>query len=252
MSRSLFIICTSIILTGCFKYQYATVESNLHRNINSEFIVENDTFKMKYWFSGEYGPIHIEVFNKLPQPLYVDWKKSALIKGDHRYPFWQDVSSVDVYTKSISYGSRISGPTTGRIYRAEQISFIPSQSSIDVEKQSIQINSFKVSDTAHVNKIQIITTTGTESGKMVSFQKKNTPLKFRCFIALATTEDFSSPIFIDNEFWVSDVTSSLADPKNMLKKRANQFFVRDATAFGVGAVTVVGVAVLGVYIIGKH
>jgi hypothetical protein len=254
MRMSLLVLSTSVILTGCFKYQYATVESSLAKSKDGEFKIENDTFKIKLWFSGEDGPIHIEIFNKLSQPLYVDWKKSAFIENERRYPFWSDISSVDVYSKLTSgFGSRTSGPTRGTLYQSEQISFIPTQSFVKLDKGSMRSEFFKISDSRdNKTNVQVKTIYGSQAGKKFSFQKENTPMKFRCFITLATTEDFSSPIFIDNEFWVSDLTTSLADPKNIMRKQANQFFIREGTAFGVGTVTIVGLVVLVVYVVGSR
>ena len=79
----LYLICIgTLFFTGCFQYQYVSVESNLNKNENDEFVEENDTVVMKYNFTGMDFPMTITVFNKLQQPLYFDLGKSTVIMND--------------------------------------------------------------------------------------------------------------------------------------------------------------------------
>ncbi len=80
-----FIPLTSIVFlfTGCTTYQYMTVSGkNIRQNERQEFVVENDSIRVKYNFSGEDAPVNVEVTNKLDRPVYVDWSRSALIIND--------------------------------------------------------------------------------------------------------------------------------------------------------------------------
>src|ERR1700744_5157672 len=69
-------------ITGCSSYQYMTVDSSeLKKNAHRQLTWENDTLKLIYDFNGYGGPIRLYVYNKTSQPLYVNWKKSALIRN---------------------------------------------------------------------------------------------------------------------------------------------------------------------------
>ena len=78
-SRNFLLISCFILLSGCAQYQYVFIDSHLNQNDKKEFIKENDTVMVKYTFSGENMPITITIYNKLQQPLYIDWERSAVI-----------------------------------------------------------------------------------------------------------------------------------------------------------------------------
>ena len=52
------------------------------KNERGDFVQENDTVRISYRFWGENAPVTITIYNKLDEPLYVDWGRSALIIDD--------------------------------------------------------------------------------------------------------------------------------------------------------------------------
>ncbi|NJK94029.1 MAG: hypothetical protein HC905_03055 [Bacteroidales bacterium] len=101
---NLFYAATVIVLfSSCSKYQFAYLNSNLQRNNEQEFIQENDTFKVQYSFWGEDCPITIQINNKLSEPLYIDWKKSAIVHNDQRICLWEDLSVLNGTTNEFEY-----------------------------------------------------------------------------------------------------------------------------------------------------
>src|SRR6187402_1014325 len=83
-------------LTGCMKYQYATVHSNLNQTQNKEFISENDSVKVVYDFNGRDLPVYLTVYNKLDRPLYIDWKISSLIIDGRSFNYMDDQATVEM------------------------------------------------------------------------------------------------------------------------------------------------------------
>ena len=68
-----------IALSSCTQYQYITLNSNLEKNKNNEYSIDNDTVSIKYKFSGENFLLSQTIFNKLEIPLYIDWDKTNVI-----------------------------------------------------------------------------------------------------------------------------------------------------------------------------
>ena len=100
-----FLPLTSIVFlfSSCATYQYMTVNSkNIAANDRREFIMENDSIRVKYNFNGEDAPINVEVQNKLDKPLYIDWSRSALIIND---------KAISYVPSSVSISGSISAST---------------------------------------------------------------------------------------------------------------------------------------------
>jgi uncharacterized protein YxeA len=79
MKNAIVLIFSLLLITSCAKYQYATLNSDLKIDNTNQFIYENDTVRVNYWFAGENCPVQIRVFNKIKTPIYVDWKNRRLL-----------------------------------------------------------------------------------------------------------------------------------------------------------------------------
>ena len=64
------------LLWGCSHYQYIAITDDVHQNKEQQFVIENDTAKIVYSFQGYNLPVTVQIYNKLDQPLYVDWNQS--------------------------------------------------------------------------------------------------------------------------------------------------------------------------------
>src|SRR6185436_11667901 len=84
-----FILPAMIVLafSSCASYQYVTLDSTeVRKNDKKEFSWENDTMRMTY------------------KPLYVNWKKSAMIRGGHAASLFN--SNVQINGSYAGYGRR--------------------------------------------------------------------------------------------------------------------------------------------------
>ncbi|WP_315816402.1 hypothetical protein [Paraflavitalea speifideaquila] len=89
-------VLASCFFFSCTVYQVMTVSSpEIRQNQASEFVIENDSLELCYNFNGLDGPIKVKIRNKLQQPLYVDWKHSALIINDRAVSYSPSTMAIE-------------------------------------------------------------------------------------------------------------------------------------------------------------
>jgi hypothetical protein len=248
MKKLFFLVCVTL-LGACTQYQYITLDSDTYRADSKSFVWENDTVRLRYIFSGSNCPLTVQVYNKLAQPLYVDWKKSAIVYGDgSRVSLWNEQTTVHSQTigGSMQFGNlTIGGSQTGSVVdKQEQISFIPPSSYISLRPLAVRSTFIQPLPQALKQKVAL----GNEEKSTVdqyNFTFENTPFAFRCFLTLSISDKFDSALYIDNPFWVTNIIQTT----HALSWAAdNQFYVSRTTAAGhimggVGTVALVAGAV---------
>ena len=84
-------------LNACSSYYYSMLSSDkgiVGVNEYNDFVQENDSVRIIYNFYGEDAPVRITVFNKLDEPMYIDWQRSSLIIGDKAVSYYKEVMPV--------------------------------------------------------------------------------------------------------------------------------------------------------------
>src|SRR6185436_15882384 len=97
------------------------------------FLWETDTIAVAYQFGGEGGQLTVTVFNKSNRPLFINWKKSAVIRDGMMVSLFNRnvIANGAMSTDSYRAGA---GQTTGYSQFSvsfdvpEGIEFIPPQS----------------------------------------------------------------------------------------------------------------------------
>ena len=216
----LFAFICFIALSGCTEYQYITVNSNLNKNENKEFNVENDTVSIKYKLSGQNFQLSQTIFNKLQVPLYIDWQRTNIIVNGNQI-------SDSIYEDQAGY-----------IAPKSKITIVSSP----LLEQFINLKPLESIPQAIVNKGE------TKDWVMLTFDKGTTPLFFRNYLTLTTHDDFTYPMNIDNSFWFSEILQNTSSPSVETQKRLDQFYLRRTTGFGkvLGWTTGIAVIVLSV------
>lgn len=240
-----------VLISGCSVYQLVSIESNAPKNDHSEFIIENDTVSIIYSFHGKGGSLVIDIFNKISKPLYVDWRKSALIIEDESFTLWKDEASLNGVSSSVQVTdddgvTYSNGNIGGSLVKNEMISFIPPYSKIVVKSYNLNAPFFNIPK-EQGEKITLFTREGEERrGRKYSFSRDNSPYNFRIFLSVATDDSFKKPVQFDNSFWISECVSSSVEPQDFDVYFGNQFYnEKESTS----ANKVVGGALIGAIVV---
>jgi hypothetical protein len=212
------ILALALILNGCtpsYNTQLIRLASPVLRTTPTGLMLDNDTLTMTFNFYNERGLMRLTMVNKLPVPLYVDWKQSALILGQDKLDYWYDVSDVNLAGggSSYSYGGRYSQyyrlGLSGTIVREDRVAFLPPRTKLTKQQfilvpqrtgLSLAGEFVAVNDPRAVN----------ESGKTVpvhqyTFSPVTSPLTFRNYLTLSTDKDFKTQFHLDTEFHAAEV-----------------------------------------------
>ncbi len=197
-----FILCVTLF-SSCVSYQYVTLSSSLEQGESKDFYVENDSVLVWFSFDGMYGPVIIEINNKLSKPVYVNWAKSSLIVNGQSHRF-SPLSIID---------------------------FIPPQSYITQAPTYLAYDPFILPDKSLSTKVKISSSNGVKNGREYRFQPDRSPVSFRCFLTLSTDESFVNEFYFDTSFWATDITTSNAPP-TAFQRRGDQFYLAELSKTG--------------------
>lgn len=228
------------LLTSCGTYQYMTVTStNMKQNDKQEFVLENDSIRLRYNFSGQNAPVSLAVENKLAKPMYIDWKRSALIVNSHAISYAQGSLSV-----SGSTSTSISTPLIGRrgpgdvsssanfsstLDLPADMQFIPPATQVNRSPLGVT-NSFHYSSlVTDFKPVKVSFETG-YTGKVgqAYFTESNTPLRFTSYLTLYVEGEMGKPVILQHDFYVSGIMMTTRAPYNFKfinDQQGNCFYV---------------------------
>lgn len=222
-----------ISLLGCSKkrVQYFITSAPALHSSGDTYIFENDTVAVEYSFWANKGIMSFAVYNKLDKPIYIDWKKSSLILNGLKLNYWSDDINTSVKTSTISastqtpfiyngpiirpfaisYGAQTSlSVSEGVISKQERITFLPPKSNFFSSRHHIISSGFTDWGTDYIK--EEVARNGGPKSKMTTifskqFTEQNSPVVFRNFLSLSTTESFDKEFYVDNAFHVKEVKS---------------------------------------------
>ncbi|TAL57519.1 MAG: hypothetical protein EPN85_13935 [Bacteroidetes bacterium] len=209
------------LLTGCTK-QFIQIYDTGSTNTQSKdnhFVFENDTLKITYSFWASKGLMSFNIYNKLSKPIYLDWKNSSFIYNDHKLNYWLEEDQANVSEKS--NGHSFNGPLnklrttmnegipnySSSLVTHEQVTFIPPKSNYDRS----QFYLLPVSQCELGLDCQSSVVPRNDKPKRnttvygYDFSYSNSPLRFRNYLALSTSQNSQQFSFIDNEFYLTSV-----------------------------------------------
>lgn len=189
MKQAVTLLLLSILFTSCAKQIIIETQSNKVSKRDG-YVYENDTVRIVYNFWSSGGKMSFEIWNKLDVPLFIDWKNSAFIENGVKYDYWIDKTITN--RKSIGYYDHGFSVQSGHdvSVKNERITFIPPHTKVIKDKYAILMPGI----TLH----QMMNKT---------FDANNSAVTFRNYIALSMSESLNSPIYIDNNFYISKVFS---------------------------------------------
>ena len=207
---------------------------------------------IKYSFTGYSGPVTISIYNKLNVPLYVDWKRSALVMNDHSYTYWQNKSTIEGSAEShqIAWTPIVSSTSTtisGIITTDESIGFVAPKAFKQTSMVAINPSFSNLDGPKKDHRVRINTTTGPVNALRYGYDKDNSPIKFRSYLTLSSEASFAHPLTYESEFWITEVVQTGVSPEHYLleKQNQNKFYVSRLTGFG-GVLGVTGLLIMGV------
>lgn len=214
-----------IFLSSCKSYLLSTVSAP-HTQMDQStgaLTAQNDSLAITYNFSGEGSLLNIDVQNKLNEPLYINWEKSAIIVNSKAYSLMDDKLKIKGETSSSSSDFFNTGITSsnGRISGTVQLtkneSFIPPNAKISKVTDVLStIEANAIPDSSYHNIALNDIQSGLINAKQGVFTAENSPLAFKTYLTLYTVKDNQPKIFnSQQDFYVSRILKTNANPKNI-------------------------------------
>lgn len=273
ISYFLIAIVMSLSLSGCSSYFYSTLGSSDpvgEKSENGDFVQENDTARISYNFWGENAPVTITVYNKLDEPLFMDWERSALIIGDVAVSYdpkvatlqgsSQNVSSSDTYRwgkRTSSSWSYSEGQFSGDIALPKGVEFIPPKTKI--VRTHLQLDNFPfkgIPDEAYERRKMQFNPSMASNVRVKTFSEDDSPLRFRSYLTLYAGGQNGREVrhcSFERSFYLSQLIKTGAVAPDYLeagqRKAGDYFYIREVQGrtaglvIGAIAVTAAGVAI---------
>lgn len=249
MKRILFVLSVVALfsLSSCSSYYYSVLESNDtigEKNGNRDFVIENDSVFISYCFYGEDAPISITVYNKMDEPLFVDWQRSALIIDDVATSYYREKAPIQGQTESSYSGDAYrwnrnysitdgysAGSFAGEIALPKGVSFIPPKSK--VESTPLRLSNFpfdQIPKDQYTRQKFAKSNSSVVTVRVKKFTEEDTPLAFRSYLSLYTADQdngkrkystFESSFYVSQLIKTGNVSPASFDAG---KKQAGDFF----------------------------
>jgi hypothetical protein len=220
-------IVAILLLSSCASYQYFTVDSSqLPKNDQQYFVMDNDTMQLSYSFAGSGGPLTITVLNKTDQPLVVDWNRSALICNDQSYGLAQTNSTFAASTTGTRYTmTSVSGTVTVN----PGMEMIPpktkiTRATVDLD-QTLTPGKMILSDTARKHILQA------PDGSLISYkqmqvEESQSPIRLKSYITFTIGQGTGTSFVESHSFYIGQMMQSAYKPSSfyLYQPTGNQFF----------------------------
>jgi hypothetical protein len=207
-------------ISSCSTYQYITVDSSqLSKNDKKQLTWENDTLRLIYSINGRGGPFRVDVYNKTSQPLYVNWKKSALIRDERPTPYFDPNVTIYGSSGSVAYTiGRITianGNSTASFALPEGLDFIPPGTGITKDLPSIARSGDLVTYVSDsIPKEKAMGPDGIYIAKYqrVRYDETQSPIRFKSYITFSLGTQTSPEFAETHSFYVGEVLQTGAEP----------------------------------------
>lgn len=240
-----------MFFTSCGStYFFSTLDSkntDVEKQDNGDFLIETDSLWIAYCFNGQDAPVQITVYNKLDKPLYVDWKKSALVINDEAFSYAGgklDISGGgDFYQYYNGYGT---GSFGGTMEKREDLTFIPPRTKVSYSSLNLNFNFESLGKDLYNEGYMLDKDRVSYKVKRISFDETTSPVHIRSYLTIY--EKPERPMSFEQEFFLTGVvrTKTIA-PKNLSAEQMDRgdFFYSVKHADNTAAGIFLGVALIG-------
>lgn len=225
-----------LTLSACSTYQYMTLDSpQLQKNDKNQLILENDTLRLTYNFEGKGGPISIHIYNKTDQPLFVNWKKSALIRNEQSISLYNNNVIISGNTASQSYRLGRYTASTGRLAGSfalpEGTDFIPPASGLSKNLPKLErtgILSTDLPDSVHDQQLLEADGINHVAYKQLHYGEDRSPVRFKSYITFSLGNNNPQEFAETTSFYIGEVCQTNAEPEffPLYRQQGDQLYVK--------------------------
>ena len=225
-----------LTLSACSTYQYLTVDSpQLQKNDRNQLIQENDTLRITYSFQGKGGPFSVNIYNKTDQPLFVNWKKSALIRNEQSLSLYNNnvIISGNTASQSYRYGRYATsvGSFAGSFTLPEGMDFIPPASGISKNLPKLErtgILSTDLPDSVHDQQLIEADGINKTAYKQLQYGEDRSPVRFRSYITFSIGNNNPLEFAETSSFYVGEVCQTHSEPElfPLYRQQGDQLYVK--------------------------
>jgi hypothetical protein len=223
-----------IFFSACkASWQYISLESHeVTKDTLKHFIWENDTLRLVYSYNGWGGPVHYSITNKTDKPMYVNWKKSAIIRFGIAHPLFQsDVQMTGAFDASRGYRGS-AGIMAASFSLPEGMDFIPPGSSID-KNMDVYVLVTPAGKDALSGLPTIVkdkkSRDFTEKYKKYTFDQASSPMQFKSYLTFLIERDNSREFAVSHTFYAHEIAVARYSPRvfNMNRGQADLLYLKE-------------------------
>jgi len=196
-------------------WQYITLDSHeVTKDTSKRFTWENDTLSLMYNYNGYGGPVWLSITNKTDKPMYVNWKKSAIINlGYSRSLYQPNVKMAGSFDAVRVYGET-AGRLAGSFSVPEGMDFIPPHSNIS---KTLDLTIFRTA----VNKDQLKGDPQTLRGaktvpptiyQMYTYDQLSSPVQFKSYLTFVFDTDNAKEFAVSHAFYGREIMMTKKSP----------------------------------------
>lgn len=225
---------------SCSMYQLTTLQSSDMTADKDQgvFTMENDSVRITYSLGDVFAPpLTVEIFNKLDEPLLVDWSRSSLVYNGNAIRYFS--TEANFIAKSRGYSidwtddfSTQRSKTQGKISLPKETDFIPPHSSIKNTLLNLPTGLLAtIPDTAlHPYELRLNYAGQPLKSKYGRFTAANSPLIMSSYLTLYPNDKINSTTIVyKNHFYASEIVSTKQEPAStiyMSEQRGYRFYLK--------------------------
>lgn len=220
MKKNIFILLGLILsfFTSCSStYFYSTINSSdlySQKVDNGDFLFENDSLWIAYCFKGESAPIQITVYNKMDEPLYVDWQRSALIIDDQAISYGGKEINASIFSNSNETNVGLMAEIP------HGVSFIPPKTKVSNSTLRLSVGFEDINKKAFKNMHLGVNKGEPVKVKGIRFTPENTPLSFTSYLTLYTEN--KRKMVYEQDFYIANLLKTNVAPNNLPTSMADR------------------------------
>jgi hypothetical protein len=225
-----------LTLSACSTYQYMTIDSQqLKKTPQNQFSLENDTLRLTYNINGKGGLLTISIYNKTDQPLFVNWKKSALIRNQQTTSLFDN----NILIRGRSYGSAYRNKSfaasntnfTASLALPDGMDFIPPASSISKELPKIEqtgpLEAY-IPDSVQHKKLTEPNGMNYMRYQQLTFSDNDSPIRFKAYLTFSLGSDNNHEFAETSSFYIGEVCQTQSEPEifTLYRQQGDQLYVK--------------------------